>query len=124
VAQRVKESFPDVVLERVILPKVDVGESGFDSKGSFAGATFEVVVDNKIVVRTAPGRRVLQSNEMTVFVSMQELDVAISRARRRRRPSTVYGEGDDLEDEKSRLEVLKNKALEINARNSKVEKQS
>lgn len=117
VAKRIKETFPDVILERVILPKVVVGESGFDAKSAFAGSTFEVLVDGKVVVRRAPGRKGGVSNEMTVFVSMQELDVAISRARRRRRPSTSYGEGDDLEDDKSRLEALKNKAQEINARN-------
>lgn len=118
VAKRVKDTFPDVLLERVILPKVEVGESGFDAKSAFAGSIFEVLVDGKVVVRTAPGRKGVQSNEMAVFVSMEELDAAISRARKRRRPSSVYGEGDDLEDEKSRLQVLKEKAYEINSRNA------
>ncbi|KAG7351456.1 hypothetical protein IV203_010816 [Nitzschia inconspicua] len=114
-AKRIKDMFPDVILERVILPKVDVGESGFDAKSAFAGSVFEILVDGKVVFRTAPGRKGTQSNEMTVFVSMQELDAAISRARRRRRPSTVvYGEEDDLDDDKSRLQVLKDKAYEIN----------
>ncbi|KAG7354575.1 hypothetical protein IV203_003931 [Nitzschia inconspicua] len=114
-AKRIKDMFPDVILERVILPKVDVGESGFDAKSAFAGSVFEILVDGKVVFRTAPGRKGTQSNEMTVFVSMQELDAAISRARRRRRPSTVvYGEDDDLDDDKSRLQVLKDKAYEIN----------
>lgn len=112
-----------MVLERVILPKVVVGESGFDAKSVFAGSTFEVLVDGKAVVRTAPGRKGSHSNEMTVFVSMRELDVAISRARRRRRPSTVYGEGGDLEDNRSRLEIMKSKADEINSRKSSEEKQ-
>jgi hypothetical protein len=114
VAKRIKDTFPDVLLERMILPKVEIGESGFDSKGSAAGSVFEVLVDGKVVVRTAPGRKVDRSgNKMTVFVSMQEVDTAISRARRKRRPSTVYG--DDLELDLPRLEVLKNKASEMSA---------
>jgi hypothetical protein len=147
-AKHIKDAFPDVVLERVILPKVDhVSESTFDPKsgGVLAGSTFEVVVDGKVVIRTAPpGRKggVHQgNNEMTVFMNMQELDGAISRARRRRRPSnTVYGSsgssssstdqgGDNnylLEEEydnKSRLEVMRNKAREINnnTRNTKLD---
>jgi hypothetical protein len=126
-AKRIKDVFPDVVLERVILPKVDhVSESTFDTKSGLAWSTFEVLVDGKVVVRTAPGRKGgthQGNNEMTVFISMQELDGAISRARRRRRPSnTVYG-GTTLEEEydKSRLAAMKNKAREINSRNAQLD---
>ena len=129
VAKRIKETFPDVLLERVILPKMDIGESGFTSSGdtSFAGSTFEVLVDGKAVVKTAPtgGRKsspyFAGGNSMTVFVSMDELEMAVGRARRKRRPSTVYGEDgstDILVDNMSnipRLEALKNKATEINS---------
>ncbi len=121
-AKRIKDAFPDIRLNRVILPKVDVGESNSDSKSATAGSIFEILVDGKVVVRTAPGRKMVpQSNEMTVFVSLYELDVAIARARRRRRPSTVYGEGHDIEDDKSRLETLRDKAYEINTRHSKAD---
>ena len=103
VAQKIKLGYPDVVLDKVILPKVDIGDG--DQNGV---PTFEVVVDGKVVVRT-PGRKdrsMTNSDSLCVYVSMQELDVAISRARRRRRPTTVYGE-----DANARLEVLKSKAL-------------
>lgn len=97
-----------------------------DEASNLAGSTFEVLVDGKVVVRTAPGRKDRQyyynpsdPQSLTVFVSMQELDMAISRARRRRRPTTVYGE----EGSNVRLEVLKNKASEIMMqKSSKLEK--
>jgi hypothetical protein len=137
-AKHIKEAFPDVVIERVILPKVNhiINESNVDTKGgALAGSTFEVLVDGKVVVRTAPGRKsgVHQVNtEMTVFINMQELNGAISRARRRRRPSnTVYGgeRGNDDDDtdveeggyDTSRLEVMRNKAREINMRNAQLD---
>ena len=120
VAKRIKEAYPDVLLERVILPKVDIGESGFAAGDPYAGSTFEVLVDGKAVVKTAPaGRKTYNmGGKMTVFVSMDELEIAIGRARRKRRPSTVYGEdGTTGVIETSnipRLEALKNKATEIN----------
>ena len=95
VAKKLKQSHPDVVLERLILPAVD----HVDSSAAEA-ATFEVLVDGKVVVGNGRSRRqMLGSDDMThsrsVFVSMQELDLAISRARRKRRPSNLYGDDDD-----------------------------
>jgi hypothetical protein len=88
VAKKLKLSNPDVVLERRILPTVSDVESE---------ATFEVLVDKKVVVGNGRIRKqkvgnVDTSHGRSVFVSMQELDLAICRARRRRRPSTLYGE--------------------------------
>eukprot|EP00428_Durinskia_dybowskii_P014421 CAMPEP_0170219276 /NCGR_PEP_ID=MMETSP0116_2-20130129/9318_1 /TAXON_ID=400756 /ORGANISM="Durinskia baltica, Strain CSIRO CS-38" /LENGTH=247 /DNA_ID=CAMNT_0010469939 /DNA_START=298 /DNA_END=1041 /DNA_ORIENTATION=- len=101
VAKKLKEAHPDVILDRVILPKVEVG----DGKPEVA-PTFEVMVDGKVVIPTV-GRKDRDGLGGTIiFVSMQELDVAISRARRRRRPTTVYGE----EEANVRLEILKAKA--------------
>jgi hypothetical protein len=121
VAKRIKETFPDVLLERVVLPKVDVGESSFGSGEALAGSTFEVLVDGKAVITSTGMRKssYLQQHShgrLTVFVSMGELEIAIGRARRKRRPSTVYGD----EDSGPRLQALKNKASAIkNVRKAK-----
>jgi hypothetical protein len=100
VAKKIKEAFPDVMFDKVVLPKVQMSENNSGNDG----VTFEVIVDGKIVVRS-PGRKGSYGIEnMHVFVNMQEVEAAIVRARKRRRPQTLYGEDD------SRLEVLKNKS--------------
>ena len=72
----------------------------------FSSSPLPLAVDGKAVVRTARKGHYDIEN-VHVFVSMQEVDVAIVRARKRRRPQTVYGE----EESQARLgEVLKNKA--------------
>lgn len=110
-AKKIKEAYPDVVLDKIILPKVEV--SGIDNNNSNEGSTFEVVVDGKIVVRW-PSRKGSFGENIHVFVNMQEVEAAIFRARKRRRPQTVYGE----DDSNARLEgALKNK------NNAKEEKQ-
>ena len=112
VAKKLKESHPDIILDKVILPKVVIG----DGKTEASRPTFEVMVDGKVVVPT-PGKKDRDRDGIlgnTFFVSMQELDVAISRARRRRRPSTVYGE----DESNVRLEILKAKAAALSASNS------
>jgi hypothetical protein len=87
VVKKLKTSNPDVAVERRILPVTTDAE-----------ATFEIMVDGTVVVgnksrtRRQKVARVDMSHARSVFVSMQELDVAISRARRRRRPTTVYGD--------------------------------
>lgn len=91
-AQKIKNSHPDVIVERRILPSVDDGE-----------ATFEVVVDGKVVIGKSRHRKVGRGVEMpqnsgqrrSIFVSMGELDLAISRARRKQRPTTAYGDEGD-----------------------------
>ena len=120
VAKRVKDQYPDVIIEREEVSGDEKTEVTDGEKDAFA--TFEVLVDGKIVVRTN------KRNTSSVFVSMLEMDNAITRARKRRRPTTVYGEdgklfqsaaGGDSEDEttKSRLEVLKQKATELQRAN-------
>lgn len=99
VAKKIKEAFPDVVLDKVILPKVSIGES------DITVPTFEVMVDGKVIVPTLGRKERSLGNSICVYVSMQELEHAISRARRRRRPSTVYGD-----DANVRMELLKSKA--------------
>jgi hypothetical protein len=89
-AKKLKASYPDVIIERRILPAVVDGE-----------ATFEVLVDGKVVIgksrtrKAARGVEMQQGGRRSVFVSMEELDLAISRARRKHRPTTSYGDEDE-----------------------------
>lgn len=120
VAKRLKEKHPDVILDKVILPKIEGGGIGGDhgGGGSHQGGAnrgnnpiFEVMVDGKVVIPTVGKKDRDGMGAHIIFVSMQELDLAISRARRRRRPSTVYGE----EEANVRLEILKAKAAAVMA---------
>lgn len=106
VAKKLKEAHPDIILDRVILPKVEVG----DGKAEVA-PTFEVMVDGKVVIPTVGKKDRDGMGGHIIFVSMQELEVAISRARKRRRPSSVYGE----DEGNIRLEMLKAKAAAATA---------
>jgi hypothetical protein len=107
VAKRIKEYYPDVILEKVLLPKVE--KTGASDSDNLTPPTFEVVVDGKVIIRTPSSRNTRSLGSLVcVFVSMEELDVAISRSRRRRRPSTVYG-GEEGKEGNVALEVLKTK---------------
>jgi hypothetical protein len=83
VAKKLKASHPDVVIEKRIFPTV-VGAGDI---------IFEILVDGKVVLGTSRKQRGMDATDgKSVFVSMQQLDLAISKARRKRRPSTLYGE--------------------------------
>ncbi|KAL7559990.1 hypothetical protein ACA910_013170 [Epithemia clementina (nom. ined.)] len=85
VAKKLKASHPDVMIERRILADAEVGDEE---------PTFEVLVDGRIVLGRGKKQKAIDvSKARSVFVSMQELDLAISRARRKRRPATAYGGG-------------------------------
>eukprot|EP00977_Amphora_coffeiformis_P019552 scaffold7349_cov173-Amphora_coffeaeformis.AAC.33 len=91
-AKKIKASHPDVILERRQIADMVKEDPG-------AEPSFEILVDGKVVVGNNKSRsrkkigNVDLSRSQSIFVSMQELDLAISRARRRRRPATtVYGE--------------------------------
>lgn len=88
-AKKIKASHPDVILERRQTADVDWEDPNDEP-------SFEILVDGKVVVGTTKSRsrkKIGNDVQQSIFVSMQELDLAISRARRRRRPSTtVYGE--------------------------------
>ena len=111
VAKKLKQSHPDVIVERRILPAASVtSDAGMENE-----ATFEILVDGTVVVgktraRRAKVARVDMTKSRSVYVSMQELDVAIARARRRRRPSTtVYGDAAATQDGAMRKEMLREK---------------
>mmetsp|Transcript_38053 Transcript_38053/g.77724 ORF Transcript_38053/g.77724 Transcript_38053/m.77724 type:complete len:316 (+) Transcript_38053:131-1078(+) len=113
VADKIKNYHPDVLLERRILPKV--GDSGEQ------GAIFEVLVDGKVIVgkkktmflkvRTSSGsgdkgddegkRRENLSGEVnfaggrSISISMEKLEQELVKARKKRRPSTMYKNKED-----------------------------
>jgi len=98
VAKKLKTSHPDVIIERLILPKME-------SRTDTDEPTFEIVVDGKVVVGNGKGRprkAKLARQDMlrgrSFFVSMTEVDIAICRARRKLRPTTVYGDRDGAAD--------------------------
>jgi len=107
----------------VFIERVEIDDGPMENAGdpSHPGGTFEVIVDGKLVVRTQKVTGAQRS--CVIFVSMSEMDVAITRARKRRRPSTVYGEHgidasyDALDSKdrmvKARLDGLKQKATEL-----------
>jgi len=132
--KKIKENHPHVVLEKQILPSV---------KDSNNDMVFEVLVDGKVcvgkrrmkkqTVRTSSsnnsndnsgGSLVLQQQPpghdvaggRSVYVSMDELEIAISKARKRRRPSTYYGRmlssGDNRSAAAMRLDMLRKHNLE------------
>jgi hypothetical protein len=98
-AKRIKDSFPDIVIEKLILPSRE--EGGDDG-------TFEVLVDGKVVINRTRANRSsnggggssgsgggsgtsVVASLKSVFVSLSTVEAAIHKARRRRRPSsTVY----------------------------------
>ena len=93
IAKKLKQSHPDIVIERLILPSVIDGNYE---------ATFEVLVEGKVVIGKSRHRKVSRNGNndvhdiigrRSVYVSMNELDLAISRARRKHRPTTMYGGG-------------------------------
>ena len=93
IAKKLKQSHPDIVIERRILPSVVDGNYE---------ATFEVLVEGKVVIGKSRHRKVSRNGNndvhdiigrRSVYVSMNELGLAISRARRKHRPTTVYGGG-------------------------------
>ena len=118
VADKIKTYHPDVLLERRIVPKAKVGSDAGEQ-----GAIFEVLVDGKVVVgkkktmflkvRTSSSssnndkgddedkRRENQSGEVnfaggrSIFMSMEKLEHELVKARKKRRPSTMYKNKED-----------------------------
>jgi len=107
VVNRIKSAHPDALVEKRILPKL-----GADAGGN--EAIFEVVVDGKTVIgkkktkmlKVSPlassrndeseGNAKSGSEEpnkaggRSIFVSMEKIDEEMAKARKRRRPSTMY----------------------------------
>ena len=87
-----------MIVEKIILPTAedDVLED----------TVFEVLIDGKVVIGKSRGKfqGVRRSNQpeinsnkvygMSVYVSMEDVNVAIGKARKRRRPTTLYNPED------------------------------
>jgi len=129
--KNVKKNHPDVIIERIILPEVE----------AFEGHTIEVMVDGKTVIgkdrikwqnidRSNSGSMSSSNEEttittsdtsgdnylangMSVFVSMNDINHAISKARKKKRPNTLYSYGEEqvlskeLSPREMKLEMLK-----------------
>ena len=127
VAKKVKDKYPDVVVQKTDL--ASLSSSGGGGEAAPGDVVFEVLVDGKGVVGKAQtkkqsienggggggssgvGSPVDLANGISIYVSMGEIDQAIAKARRKRRPSTTYSQqGEDREPEgvsAIRLEVLR-----------------
>lgn len=109
VAQKIKEANPDVIVERVMVPHLD--------EELVEDSVFEIVVDGKVVIGKSQTQflKVRRSSKdeinnnnvfgMSVYVSMEDLNIAISKARKKRRPTTSYVNED--RNKAIRLELLK-----------------
>ena len=109
VAQKIKEANPDVIVERVMVPHLD--------EELVEDSVFEIVVDGKVVIGKSQTQflKVRRSSKddinnnnvfgMSVYISMEDLNVAISKARKKRRPTTSYVNED--RNKAIRLELLK-----------------
>ena len=120
VAKKVKDKYPDVVVQKTDLASLSSSGGG--------EVVFEVLVDETVVGKAETKRQSIGNgngggssggvgspvdlaNGISVYVSMSEIDQAITKARRKRRPSTTYlQQGEDREPEgvsAIRLEVLR-----------------
>lgn len=102
-AKRIKDAFPDVLVEKRILPK-DGNQRPL----------FEILVDGKVIVggRRDKKMHMHDAGRSVIFVSMRELDGAVNKARRKRRPSTLYStnngeDGDAANDVTLKLQMAR-----------------
>jgi hypothetical protein len=78
-----KNSNPDVLIEKVVLPN----NKGFKNKSE--DAVFEILVDGKPVLGRSRVREV-GDGIWSVYFNRGDLEESIKKARRRRRPETLY----------------------------------
>ena len=119
-AHQIKSAYPDVLLEKRILPPVGSSDAGGDE------VIFEVDVDGKAVVGKKKTKMLMVSSRdgkkgknvnkgegskdskassdtnapdiaggRAIFVSMEKLDHELSKARKKRRPNTTYKSKED-----------------------------
>lgn len=106
IAKKIKSSNPDVIVEKDMIPVVDEHNMNIED------AIFEVVVDHRVIigksnskwcrVRRSPGKDEITANKvygMSVYVSLEDIDVAIGKARRKRRPGTNIYSSSALDDD-------------------------
>jgi hypothetical protein len=98
IARKIKQKYPDVIIEKEVIP---IGED--DSKER-EDIVFDVLVDGKAVVSKSntkwhhvrrSGKEDIKNNKvygMSIYLSMGDIDAAIAKARKKRRPSTAYSD--------------------------------
>jgi len=94
-AAKIKQLHPDVLIIRDIVTEgSDENGTGSQNAGK---KVFEILVDGKRVAgdkdlnnSRQKGNNMGMNTSGIVFVSMRELDVAINKSRKKRRPNTVY----------------------------------
>mmetsp|Transcript_6438 Transcript_6438/g.12718 ORF Transcript_6438/g.12718 Transcript_6438/m.12718 type:complete len:187 (-) Transcript_6438:12-572(-) len=84
-ASLLKRSNPDVLIEKVVLPN----NKGFKSGSGSQDAVFEILVDGKPILGRSRVREVGEG-VWSVYFNREDLEEAIKKARRRRRPETLY----------------------------------
>lgn len=114
---KLKTLTPDIIVERRCLPVVDA------TTGS--QPIFEVLVDEKLVIgaggtreRHVLGGRVDVDDTQSVYVSMQQLSLAIARARRKRRPTAKVYDGENNDDEDDEDETHRSYILRTSSNSS------
>jgi len=155
VAKRLKDLYPDVVIEPIEVKSFDGFKTAKSNTGNgsstrsvgggsngngqekvdenMASTIFEVIIDEKTIIRKTI-RANTHDNSGSIFVKMSKIEMAVTHARKRRRPgtATVYSENSEatstssggttstinLQDQdqllvKSRFENLKNKSSEL-----------
>mmetsp|Transcript_9351 Transcript_9351/g.17604 ORF Transcript_9351/g.17604 Transcript_9351/m.17604 type:complete len:281 (-) Transcript_9351:46-888(-) len=110
IANKIKSLNPDVIVEKQILPIAE--DDVLDE------TVFEVLVDDKVVVGKSSakfqpvrrsGKEEVNKNKvygMSVYVSMGDVNAAIGKARKKRRPTTSYLPEEERE-KAIRLEMLR-----------------
>ena len=99
ITKKIKEANPDVIVEKAILPTTE--------NDVLEDTIFEVLIDGKVVIgkpRTKfqsvrrSGKDEINNNKvygMSIYVSVDDINVAIGKARKKRRPATtVYAPSD------------------------------
>lgn len=98
IARKIKQKYPDVIIEKTVLPIRE------DDTKKREDIVFDVLVDGKVVVGKPntkwhhvrrSGKEDIKNNKvygMSVYLSMGDIDTAIAKARKKRRPSTVYSD--------------------------------
>lgn len=105
-ASKLKKLHPDIILEKISMPLVD----------KTSNPIFEVLVDGKAIMgggRTQQGNagRIEVAKTQSIYVSIPQVSAAIAKARRKKRPDTLYG---GIVDEEERLsEGLRSDVLNI-----------
>lgn len=110
-ARRIKAAQPDVLIVKRVLPLARPP----DRVDSLPGhkAVFEIQIDGKRFVSNMSNKRLsnsVSSGTPYVYIPMKELENSLLKARKKKRPATFYGSGNNPK-ESVRLEMLDRKSV-------------